>query len=166
MRAILAVGLALALAFGAAGDEKEPEKKPEKQPEKQPEKFPFPLPFPEKEPEKRKKDDDKKEETIDQRKLPGKWELTKPTVIAKITVEFLADENMSLTSTFAGVDETVTGSYKFVDNKLIQALKGPEGEDRRIYTVTKLTDSALEYELDGVPYAFKRVKKDKDKDKK
>jgi uncharacterized protein (TIGR03066 family) len=161
MRAILAVGLALVLACGSAGDEKEPEK----QPEKMPEKFPFPLPFPEKEPEKRKKkEDDKKEDAIDQRKLPGKWELTKPTVVAKITAEFLADENMSLTSTFAGVDETVTGSYKFVgNNKLIQALRGPEGEDRKTYTVTKLTDDALEYELDGVPFAFKRVKKDKDK---
>ena len=108
-----------------------------------------------------KKDD--KKEPIDGKKLAGKWELTRPTAIAKVVAEFRGDGKMSVTVSIAEVDDLTTGDYKLDGNKLTVALRGPDGEERKVVTVTRLTDDALEYEVAGAPYSFKRVK---DKDKK
>lgn len=157
MRAILGAVLVFALAGGTVADEKPIEKKEEKKDDKKPEEKKPPR---EKKEDEKKDEDEKKEDVIDARKLIGKWELVKPTLIAKLTAEFQTDEQMALTTKFGDVGETTTGSYKIIDGKLIQALRGPEGEDKRIYKITKLSDDALEYELNGVPYAFKKIKKD------
>ena len=110
-----------------------------------------------------KKEEPKKDEKVDARKLVGKWEMTRPPVPAKVTAEYRGDEKMAVTVSIGGADETVSGSYKLDGNKLTQALKTPDGEEKRTVILAKLTDDVLEYEVDGVPFTFKRVKKDKDK---
>jgi len=110
--------------------------------------------------------EDKKDEKIDGTKLFGKWELVKPALAGKLTAEYRGDENLVITVEFGESTQTTLGSFKLDGNKLTQALKGPEGEEKRFLTITRVNDGVLEYESSGgVTFSFKRVK-DKDKDKK
>jgi uncharacterized protein (TIGR03066 family) len=87
---------------------------------------------------------DKKDETIDAKKLVGKWEPKEKPKGVSVVVEFTKDGKMTLNSTADDGTKLVDEStYKVEGNKLIMTMKVKDKEETRTTTITKLTDTEL-----------------------
>ncbi|HXD88511.1 MAG TPA: TIGR03066 family protein [Urbifossiella sp.] len=83
------------------------------------------------------------EEKIDAKKLLGKWERKDSKKETAFIVEFAKDGKLIVTS---GKDFKTDGTYKLDKDKLTIQLKIGENEVKDTVTITKLTDTELEYE--------------------
>jgi uncharacterized protein (TIGR03066 family) len=103
--------------------------------------------------------EDKKDEKIDGKLLVGKWELVKPAfATGKATIEFRGDGKLLLAFSLDEINGTTDGTYKLEGNKMTQILTSGDGKEKRVVTVTKLTEDALEYEWKGTTFVLKRIK--------
>jgi uncharacterized protein (TIGR03066 family) len=110
---------------------------------------------------------DKPAASIDGKKLIGKWE-GEPVVLktkdGKTQLEFCGDGVLKVKVTLGeSVSLSNEGKYTLDGNKLTIITKLPDGkEDRSVATITKLTDTELEWRNhDEKLEAFKRVKEEK-----
>ena len=83
------------------------------------------------------------EEKIDAKKLLGKWERKDSKKETAFIVEFAKDGRLIVTS---GKDFKTDGNYALDKDKLTIHLKIGENEVKDTLTITKLTDTELEYE--------------------
>jgi uncharacterized protein (TIGR03066 family) len=88
--------------------------------------------------------EDKKDATIDAKKLVGKWEPKERPKGVSVVVEFTKDGKMTVNSTADDGTKLVDESaYKVEGNKLIMTMKVKDKEETRTTTITKLTDTEL-----------------------
>jgi uncharacterized protein (TIGR03066 family) len=101
---------------------------------------------------------DDKTETIDAKKLVGKWELVERSTTVKVVVEFSKDGKLSVSETTNGKEEKSEGTYKVEGNKVITTLK-TDRSDGDTFTITKLTDTEMTTkDIDGKEDMFRRIK--------
>ncbi len=84
---------------------------------------------------------DKKDETIDAKKLVGKWQPNDKKT--PLTIEFAADGKLTMTIGEAGKDIKMEGTYKLDGRKLDVQLKFMGEDIKEKLTIKKLTDDEL-----------------------
>lgn len=89
---------------------------------------------------------DKKDDTVDGKKLIGRWSPKDAKKEAGLVIEFAKDGKLVLSVDIAGKPEKVEGTYKLDGNKLSLAIKFGEKENKETMTVLRLTDDELETE--------------------
>ena len=106
--------------------------------------------------------EDKKDETIDAKKLIGKWKQIEPKDGPQVTIELTADGKVLVLAEIDGKKLTGGGTYKLDGNKIVTVTK-PDGEDEEVTgggTITKLTDDVLEMtDTNAIELKLKRVPK-------
>ena len=87
------------------------------------------------------------DDKIDEKKLVGKWELTKSddeNAPKGAVIEFTKDNKLTVTIEFNGKELKLNGTYKVDGNKLTVKLTSPDGkEEEDTDTVKSLTDEKL-----------------------
>ena len=103
--------------------------------------------------------DEKKEESIDAKKLIGKWEPKEPKKGEEFVLEFAKDGKMTVSGTLDGKPQTLEGNYKLDGNKLSFELKAAGETIKETIVILKLTDEELEArEKDGKVEVLTRAK--------
>jgi len=87
--------------------------------------------------------EDKKDETIDAKKLVGKWEPKEKTKDRTLLIEFAKDGKVTFTGAEGGKEMKAEGTYKVNGNKLTLDMKFGDKERKMTRIVSKLTDAEL-----------------------
>jgi uncharacterized protein (TIGR03066 family) len=92
--------------------------------------------------------EDKKDATIDAKKLVGKWEPKDRKEGRSAVMEFAKDGKVTATVSPDGKEMIYNGTYKVDGNKLTMTLKLSGNEVTQTHTVTKLTGTELRLKAD------------------
>ena len=102
---------------------------------------------------------EKKDETIDAKKLVGKWEPKEKTKDRTLLIEFMKDGKVAFTGTEGGKEMKAEGTYQVDGNKLTLNVKYGDKDRKMTRIVSKLTDAELVWTTkSGKERAFVRVK--------
>ncbi len=103
--------------------------------------------------------DDKKDDTIDLKKIVGRWEPIEGKKDFKMVVEFAEKGKLSLSVTVMEKTEKIEGTYKLEGNKMDLALSFGGKEQKETLTILKLTEEEMATEdSKGKKETFKRIK--------
>ena len=103
--------------------------------------------------------DDKKDETIDLKKIVGKWEPSEGKKDFKVLAEFTDKGKLSLWITVMEKTDKIEGTYTVDGNKLDLTLSIGGKEQKEVLTILKLTDEEMATEDSrGMKETFKRIK--------
>jgi uncharacterized protein (TIGR03066 family) len=105
------------------------------------------------------------DETIDVKKLIGKWEPKDTDKAGKFVVEFGKDGKVGVSGSVGGTEISAKGTYKVDGNKLIMKMEFMGKEKSMTRIVSKLTDTELVSKQEGSEKedTMVRVKAKKDK---
>jgi uncharacterized protein (TIGR03066 family) len=107
--------------------------------------------------------EEKKDESIDAKKLVGKWSPKEQKDGVPVVIELTKDGKLTVRVDAKGKEITFEGTYKLDGNKLSLTTKVGDTENTKTKTITKLTDTELVSKDDkGKEETLVRVK-DKDK---
>ncbi len=100
---------------------------------------------------------DKKDETIDAKKLIGKWAPVDDK--APVTIEFTDKGKLTLSIDLGGKAEKIEGTYKLEGDKLQMVMTFGGKEMTETVTISKLTDEEMVgKDSKGKEEKFKRIK--------
>lgn len=112
----------------------------------------------------KKADEKKADEKIDAKKLVGEWESKEKG--ASGVVEFTKDGKVTSVGTENGKEMKAEGTYRLDGNTLTVEMKFGDKEKKRIWTISKLTDTELVSSVEGGEKETLIRVKEKAKDKK